>query len=102
MCFFLQALLLRNLLFFWQIKDVLEEWVDLFFQVISTDAFFSLTQSEIQKFDVDLALKFGSKLYFHRPYHKIHGIIHKSKKSICTIDSEFDRKLFCKERKQLV
>ena len=38
---------------------------------------------------------------FHRPDHKIHGIIHKSKKSICTIDSEFGLKLFYKERKQL-
>ena len=39
---------------------------------------------------------------FHRLSHKIHGIIHKSKKSICTIDSEFRLKLFYKERKQLV
>ena len=30
-------------------------------QVISTDAFFTLTQSQIQKFDVDLVLQFGPK-----------------------------------------
>ena len=39
---------------------------------------------------------------FHRPGHKIHGIIHKSKTSICTIDSEFGLQLLHKERKQLV
>ena len=39
---------------------------------------------------------------FHRPGHKIHGIIHRSKKSICTIDSEFGLQLLDKERKQLV
>ena len=60
---------------------------------------FSLTQSQIQKFDVDLVLQFGPKnnlgkntlftdifaFQFHRQDRKIDGTIHKSKKSICTI-----------------
>ena len=39
---------------------------------------------------------------FHRPDHKMHGIIHKSKKSIFTIDSKFGLKLFHNKRKQQV